>query len=140
MSAFLAVHPRALGAAQPSTRYRDLADLALIAHTQTIAADELRRALASEVRRRGLELPPGLPSPEAAGWRAGYARVARDVPGLPERELEAALATVRRLSIPYSTGPRGHLGSARADVVGVRDHRLTAPVAREQTAVPDRLE
>jgi Nucleotidyl transferase AbiEii toxin, Type IV TA system len=94
--AFLEVHPRALGPAQPSTRYRDLADLALIAHTQTIAADDLGRALASEVRRRGLQIPPELPSPGAAGWRAGYARVARDVPGLPERELEAALATVRR--------------------------------------------
>jgi hypothetical protein len=94
--AFVEVHPRALGPAQPSTRYRDLADLALVAHTQTIAANDLRRALASEVRRRGLHMPPGLPSPEAAGWRAGYARVARDVPGLPERELDAAMATVRR--------------------------------------------
>ena len=102
--AFLEVHPRAVGPAQPSTRYRDLADLALIAHTQTIAADELRRALASEVRRRGLAMPPRLPSPEAAGWRAGYARVARDVPGLPERELEAALGTVRRFLDPVLDG------------------------------------
>lgn len=102
--AFLEVHPRALGLAQPSTRYRDLADLALIAHTQTIAADDLRRALASEVRRRRLQLPPRLLSPEAAGWRAGYARVARDVPGLPERDLEAALATVRRFLDPVLDG------------------------------------
>jgi hypothetical protein len=102
--AFLEVHPRALGTAQPSTRYRDLADLAFIAHTQTVAADDLWRALASEVRRRGLHVPPGLPSPEAAGWRAGYARVARDVPGLPERDLEAALATVRRFLDPVLDG------------------------------------
>lgn len=102
--AFLEVQPRAFGPAQPSTRYRDLADLALIAHTQTIAADGLQRALASEVRRRGLELLPGLPSPEATGWRAGYARVARDVPELPERDLEAALATVRRFLDPALDG------------------------------------
>lgn len=104
LCAFLEVHPRALGSAQPSSRYRDLADLALIAHTQTIAADDLRRALASEVRRRGLELPRGLPSPEATGWRAGYARVARDVPELPERDLDAAVATVRRFLDPVLDG------------------------------------
>lgn len=102
--AFVEVHPRAAGTAQASTRYRDLADLALIAHTQSIAVDELRRALASEVRRRGLELPEGLPSPEAAGWRAGYARVARGVPGLPERDLDAALTTVRRFLDPVLDG------------------------------------
>jgi len=102
--AFLEVHPLAVGTAQPSTRYRDLADLALIAHTQSIAAGAPRRALASEIRRRGLELPGGLPSPEAAGWRAGYARVARDVPGLQERDLEAALATARRFLDPVLDG------------------------------------
>ncbi|MEO5919210.1 MAG: nucleotidyl transferase AbiEii/AbiGii toxin family protein [Candidatus Limnocylindrales bacterium] len=94
----------AAGTAQASTRYRDLADLALIAHTQSIAGDELRRALASEVRRRGLEAPNALPSPGAVGWRAGYARVAKDVPGLPERDLEAALATVRRFVDPVLGG------------------------------------
>jgi hypothetical protein len=102
--AFLEVHPRAVGTAQPSTRYRDLADVALIAHSQPIDADELRRALASEVRRRGLELPEGLPSPKAAGWRAGYARVARDVPGLLERDLDSALATARRFFDPVFDG------------------------------------
>ena len=100
----LEVHSRALGTAQPSTRYRDLADLALIAHTQPIVIDDLRRALASEVRRRGLELPGGLPSPEAAGWRAGYARVTRDVPGLRERDLDSALATVHRFLDPVFDG------------------------------------
>lgn len=88
--AFLEVYPRALGPAQPSTRYCDLADLALTVHTPSIPADDLRGALASEVRRRTVRL--------------------------------------------------GHLGPERPDVVGVTDHRLTAPVAREQTAVPDRLE
>jgi len=41
---------------------------------------------------------------QAAGWRAGYARVARDVPGLPERDLEAVLATVRRFLDPVLDG------------------------------------
>jgi Nucleotidyl transferase AbiEii toxin, Type IV TA system len=102
--ALLEVHPRAVGPAQPSTRYRDLADLALIAHTQRMAASELRRALVSEARRRGIELPAAQPTPEAPGWRAGYARVARDVPGLPEKDLDGALTIVRRLIDPVLAG------------------------------------
>lgn len=102
--ALLELHPRAAGSAQASTRYRDLADLALIAHTLSVAADELRRAIDSEVRRRGIELPEVLAAPQASGWRTGYARVARDVPGLPERDLDAALATVRGFIDPVLAG------------------------------------
>jgi Nucleotidyl transferase AbiEii toxin, Type IV TA system len=102
--ALLELHPRAAGSAQASTRYRDLADLALITHTLSVAADELRRAIASEARRRGIELPEVLVAPQASGWRTGYARVARDVPRLPERDLDAALATVRRFIDPVLAG------------------------------------
>ena len=104
VSAMLELHARAAGPAQASTRYRDLADLALIAHTQPVAARQLRRALTSEARRRGLELPTALPTPDAPGWRAGYARVARNVPGLPERDLDAAVATVSSFIDPALAG------------------------------------
>jgi hypothetical protein len=100
LCALLETHPRATGPAQPSTRYRDLADLAVIAHTQPLDAELVVRAVASEARRRRLTLPDGLPTPDAARWRPGYARVARDVPGLVEQDLNDALVTVRQLVDP----------------------------------------
>lgn len=88
-------HKRASGLREPSTRYRDLADLAVFAHTATIYADELAVALDSETARRRLNLPQSVTVPADANWRRGYARIARDVPLLPERDLDAALNTVR---------------------------------------------
>lgn len=100
LCALLETHPRATGPAQPSTRYRDLADLAVIAHTQHLDAEQVVRAVRSEARRRSLTLPDGLPTPDAPGWRAGYARVAHDVPVLVEQDLDNAVLTVRRLVDP----------------------------------------
>jgi hypothetical protein len=100
VSALLEVHPRAGRPAQVSTRYRDLADLAVIAHTQQVDASALWTALASESNRRGVELPASFSVPSAPGWRAGYARVAKDAPGLTERDVEAATATVKRFLDP----------------------------------------
>jgi hypothetical protein len=102
--AFVELHPRAGRPPQASTRYRDLADLAVMAHTQSVAAAGLRAALASESSRRGIELPTTLGAPDAAGWRTGYARVAKDVPGLAERDLEAALTTLKRFLDPVLGG------------------------------------
>jgi hypothetical protein len=85
---------------QASTRYRDLADLVVIVHSQQLDAAALRTALASESSRRGMELPTALSAPNAPGWRAGYARVAKDVPDLAERDLESALVTVKRFLDP----------------------------------------
>lgn len=102
--ALLEVHPRVGRAAQASTRYRDLADLVVIAHTQAVPASELTRALGSEARRRDIELPTTFTTPDAAGWVAGYARVARDVPGLDERDLEVARVTVKRFLDPVLAG------------------------------------
>jgi hypothetical protein len=98
--ALIEVRPRAGRPAQASTRYRDLADLAVIAHTQPVDAAALRTALASESGRRGIELPTALSAPAAPGWRTGYARVARDVPGLAELDFETALVTVKRFLDP----------------------------------------
>jgi hypothetical protein len=98
--ALLEVHTRLGGPSMPSTRYRDMADLAIFAHRLRIDAYSAWFALASEAQRRSLVLPEVLPTPTAPGWRAGYARVARDVPSLPERDLDAALSTVRKLIHP----------------------------------------
>ena len=102
--AFLERHPDAAGTGQGSTRYRDLADLAVIAHREVVAAADLRVALASEVSRRNLSLPATLPTPTTGSWRSGYARVARDVPDLAERDLETALLTVRAFVDPVLQG------------------------------------
>lgn len=98
--AMLERHPRAGGTAQASTRYRDLVDLALIAHTQRIDAGQQEWALESESGRRGIELPASLPAPGGPGWPAGYARVARHVPGLLEQDIESAIGAVRLLIDP----------------------------------------
>jgi Nucleotidyl transferase AbiEii toxin, Type IV TA system len=102
--ALVELHPRAGRPAQASTRYRDLADLAVIAHTQSVDVAALRRALTSESGRRRIELPTVFSAPDAAGWRSGYARVAKDVPGLAERDLEAAMVTVKGLLDPALGG------------------------------------
>lgn len=96
----LEVHQRFDGPPVPSTRYRDLADLAMFAHTAKVKAAALSVALESEAGRRQLELPDQLPAPRGPGWPAGYARVARDAPGLVELDLEAAMATVGRFIDP----------------------------------------
>jgi hypothetical protein len=102
--ALVELHPRAGRPAQASTRYRDLADLAVIAHTQQVDAAALRAALTSESDLRGIELPTALSAPAAPGWRTGYGRVAKDVPDLAERDLEAALVTVKRFLDPILGG------------------------------------
>ena len=102
--ALIEVHPRVGRPAQVSTRYRDVADLVVIAHTQSVDASALGRALASESDRRGIALPTMFAAPDAPGWRTGYARVARDVPVLAERDLDAATLTVKRFLDPVLGG------------------------------------
>ena len=102
--ALVEIHPRVGRPAQVSTRYRDLADLVVIARTQSVDGSAQQNALASESSRRGIELPTTFSAPNAAGWRAGYARVVRDVPGLAERDLDAASATVKRFLDPILGG------------------------------------
>ncbi len=98
--ALLETHERASGLRQPSRRFRDLADLAIFAHTISVGAAELGVALASEAKRRGLTLPDHLATPTGADWPSGYARVARDAPQLKERDLASAVETVARFIDP----------------------------------------
>ncbi len=107
--AILERHGRRDGPAIGSTRYRDLADLVIIAHAQEVQASALEAALRAQAERRRLQVPPAFRPPDDTGWRAGYARVAKDVPGLEEKEYVRAVETVRRFIEPVLTGAaRGH--------------------------------
>jgi hypothetical protein len=102
--ALLETHERASGLHQPSTRFRDLADLAIFAHTISVVAAELGAALKSEAKRRSLTLPESLAAPTGGNWPSGYARVARDAPQLKERDLMSAVETVGRFIDPVLSG------------------------------------
>ncbi len=90
-------------AGRPSTRYRDLVDLVLIATTQTVEAGSLQRALVSEHRRRGTSARANwsLPSPD---WPEGYRRIAAGVPGFTHLDAEEAIEIVRSLVEPVLAG------------------------------------
>ena len=87
-----------------STRYRDLADLVLIARRATLKAAALGTALRRQASYRGLELPTQLRPPENPSWEIGYARTARDIPGPIERDLASAAATATRFIDPVLQG------------------------------------
>lgn len=63
---------------RPSTRFRDLVDIVLIAQTQTIDAEALRQAVESERSYRNHQLPERLELPDET-WVGGYAAIARTV-------------------------------------------------------------
>lgn len=89
---------------KPSTRYRDLVDLVLIATTNELDAALTTRAIVEETARRGCTLPRlcGIPGPE---WRASYPRAARDI-SIPAdlRTLEGALAVLGACLNPVLAG------------------------------------
>lgn len=97
-------HERTSGRSEPSSRYRDLADIVVFARTADVEADELRAAFASEAARRGMALPRHIVVPADSNWSRGYARVARDAPRLSERDLEAAVTTARLFLDPVLEG------------------------------------
>ena len=88
---------------RPSTRYRDLVDLVLVATTQHIDAEELLAALLSEYRYRGLDVPATVEAPDDS-WETGYAQQAAKVPHLDQQTLSAALGTARGLLEPVLNG------------------------------------
>jgi hypothetical protein len=88
---------------RPSTRFRDLADLVVVARGQQVRASELVVAFRSERLRRDLRGIDGLRIPDDRLWRSGYQSVVRDVPGIEERTLDDALAVVRRFVDPVLT-------------------------------------
>ncbi len=89
---------------RPSMRFRDLADLVLIAHARAVSADEMARALASERLRRDLPRATTLVVPDGVVWRDGYRSIARDLPTLTERTFAEALELARRFVDPVLDG------------------------------------
>jgi hypothetical protein len=102
--ALLEVHDRVGGAPQPSTRYRDLVDVTMFARTTMFRAEALIRAVRSEAARRGLTLLDQLTVPSTPDWPAGYAREARTLPALVDRDLRSATDTAKRLVDPVLSG------------------------------------
>jgi len=80
---------------QPSSRYRDLPDLWLLATQLPPDPPQLREALAAEARRRGLRLPQRFVVPNPPAWRAGWAQLARTCPQLRAQSFDGALRQVR---------------------------------------------
>jgi hypothetical protein len=73
----------------PSTRYKDLVDLALFALKASLPGAEMHRILRDEVERREnrgmvLELPDAFRVPDPHSWTNGYRKVAQGVRELPE--------------------------------------------------------
>ena len=88
---------------RPSTRYRDLVDIVLIAQSQTIDATELRVAVESECHHRSHSLPMQLTLPDKT-WRNGYSAIARTVPDLSAQTADDALTIAAKLFQPIFDG------------------------------------
>src|ERR1051326_3090393 len=85
---------------RPSTRFRDLVDIVLIARHQPVHADAAMAAAESERVRRNLALPQEFDVPDRSTWTRGYANAARDVPQLAEKDVDAALTVAKLLVDP----------------------------------------
>jgi Nucleotidyl transferase AbiEii toxin, Type IV TA system len=83
----------------PSTRYKDLVDLALFALKAPLSGPQMHQILRDEVARREqrgmvVKLPGTFQAPDSRSWASGYRKAARGVRGLPEelRTLEGVHA------------------------------------------------
>jgi hypothetical protein len=77
------------GLARPSTRIKDLVDLALIASTQCPQARALRHAVVGGCAHRRSPVPERFAVPDVAVWRAGYPAKAREATGVVPNYAEA---------------------------------------------------
>jgi hypothetical protein len=90
-------------AGRPSTRFRDLVDLVLMARTQRVEASILREALSSELRRRGIVSDGALTLPSAA-WRDGFRKVTEATPNFSPMDADEAIDLTRRFVGPIVDG------------------------------------
>jgi predicted nucleotidyltransferase component of viral defense system len=89
---------------QPSSRYRDLVDLAIIITHQELEAARMAEALRDEAKRRDLDLPGQFIAPSAE-WLTGYRQAASGTILPPElHALDGALAAVAECLGPLLTG------------------------------------
>ncbi|MGI5159978.1 nucleotidyl transferase AbiEii/AbiGii toxin family protein [Microbispora sp. CA-102843] len=89
---------------RPSTRFRDLVDLVLIARSRSLQAQALSTALTSEAQRREFLHRAELEAPDEAMWTAGYATVVADLAWIEERSLREALPVAKALVDPVLSG------------------------------------
>lgn len=90
----------------PSSRYRDLLDLTLIVSTSELDGRQLALAIASETRRRKVNMPAAMQSP-GPSWPPGYAAIARSSKLPPTfYEMSAALQVVGACLNPILSGAR----------------------------------
>ncbi|WP_411731597.1 nucleotidyl transferase AbiEii/AbiGii toxin family protein [Paeniglutamicibacter sp.] len=91
----------------PSTRYRDLADLVSIVSSTSFDAALTARALKLESHRRGLELPPAVRLP-APGWATAYKRASKRFGALDPQfhDVNTAMELVGKCLDPLLTGTR----------------------------------
>ena len=111
-SATVEVHRQA-GEARPSTRVKDLVDLALIASTQVVGGPALRTAIRVGFAHRGVEVPKAFTVPDDASWRARYPRVARDAPGMVPHYEEAVDLAGRLIDPTLTRDPLGSWDPAK---------------------------
>jgi hypothetical protein len=90
----------------PSTRYRDLVDLATIAVTQRLSGSHLHLAIHHELLSQRLPLPDEFGLPDLNDWKAGYARQAQGLPDLRGIGFDAALTLVKAMLDPILAGRR----------------------------------
>jgi hypothetical protein len=87
------------GDGQPSSRTKDLVDLAVIALQGAPDPVELRSAIIAEFSRRGIPLPKVMSIP--SGWAAAYGKLSRDVAPLRDhRRLDQGVDLVGNLINP----------------------------------------
>lgn len=98
------VHAREAGGTVASTRFRDLADLWLIARGSTVDAGKLVVAIQSETRRRGMQLPGEVAIPHSPVWKAGYAALVRITSELRGTDIDQAVMVVGEMLNPILSG------------------------------------
>jgi hypothetical protein len=81
LCAIIEIHDQG-GAPRPSTRIKDLVDLALIASTQRPQARTLRHAVIGGCAHRRMRVPERFAVPDVEVWRAGYPAKAREAAGV----------------------------------------------------------
>jgi len=87
----------------PSSRYRDLPDLWLIATMLHPEGQDLAEAIEAEASRRGLRLPGRFVVPDPVAWRRGWNQMAKSCPSLRQQTFDGAITQVQRwLADPLS--------------------------------------
>ncbi len=94
----LHAYTRTYTADMPSSRVKDLVDLVVIAHTTTVDADRLTRAIREIFQRRGTHPEPhAVPSPPG-DWGPGWRRLVANVPA--DQDVGIGYATASSLLDP----------------------------------------